>query len=657
MRKILILFLFLTTINFYSQNNIEYTFGKLTNEDLNLKKYVLDTTANAVVLLDLGNTVFLKRNGKTIISSKYYQKIKIFNTEGFKYATFIIPLYNNGTTTEKVIGIKAITHNNLDKTHLDKKHIYKERINEKRQEVRFTLPNLKKGSIIEVEYTIETPFIYNLIGWDFQSDIPKIFSQYKASIPGNFVYNRTLNGYLKLKTNDAVVKKNCFVVSEFERAASCEVVTYAMENIPAFIEEEYITNKDNFISKIKFELSEIQQIRGNTRNFTTTWKAVDKKFKNDKDIGGQLRKTKFFEDKLPAEIKNIDTDLEKAKAIFTYIQNHFTWNNKTGIFGSVNLKKAFEAEIGNVGEINISLINALKLVGLNTELVLISTRNNGFPTKLHPVISDFNYIIAKVNINNKSYLLDATSKLTPFGLLPYRCLNGYGRVMDFKNESYWFNIIPVKNSKTQLTASLKLNTDGTITGKLRKASFGYDALFRRNNILNKSEEDLIAEFETKFNTLEVTNYTTLPVIEINKPVIETIEFIIEKEDNFAKLYLNPFLSEQIKVNPFKQENRLYPVDFGYQRKYIVYFSLEIPKNYSVESFPESKAIALPDNKGSFILKIKKIEDSKITLNSTIKINKPVFYNNEYAFLKMFYNQIINSQKTPIVLKKTSNTHN
>lgn len=657
MKKIITLLLFLTTINFYSQNNSIYTFGKLTNEDLSLKKYELDTTANAVVLLDLGNTVFLKRNGKTIISSKYYQKIKIFNTEGFKHATFNIPVYNNGTTTEKVIGIKAITHNNLDKTPLDKKLIYKEKINEKRQEVKFTMPNLKKGSIIEVEYTIETPFIYNLTGWDFQSDIPKIFSQYKASIPGNFMYNRTLNGYLKLKINDAVVKKNCFVISEFERAASCEVVTYAMENIPAFIEEEYTTSKDNFISKIKFELSEIQQIRGNTRKFTTTWKAVDKKFKNDKDIGGQLRKTKFFEDKLPTELKNIDTDLKKAKTIFTFIQNHFTWNKKTGIFGTINLKNAFETKIGNVGEINISLINALKSVGLNTELVLISTRNNGFPTKLHPVISDFNYIIAKVNINNKSYLLDATSKLTPFGLLPYRCLNGYGRVMDFKNESYWLDIIPIKNSKIQLSASLKLNTDGTITGKLRKASFGYDALFRRNNILDKSEDDLIAEFETIFNNLEVTNYTTLPITEIDKPVIETIEFIIEKEDDFTNLYLNPFLSEQLKVNPFKQENRLYPVDFGYQRKYIVYFTLEIPENYSIESFPKSKAIALPENKGSFILKVKKEEASKITLSSTIKINNTIFYNNEYVFLKMFYNQIINAQKIPIVLKKISNTNN
>jgi len=104
---------------------------------------------------------------------------------------------------------------------------------------------------------------------------------------------------------------------------------------------------------------------------------------------------------------------------------------KYGIFGISKLKTAIENKTGNSSEINISLINVLKSVDLNAELVLLSTRNNGFATKLYPVISEFNYVIAKLNNNDKIYLLDATSKLKPFGQLPYQCLNGYGRVMDF----------------------------------------------------------------------------------------------------------------------------------------------------------------------------------------------------------------------------------
>ncbi|MDO9594628.1 MAG: hypothetical protein Q7J19_06515, partial [Lutibacter sp.] len=420
MKKIAILLLSFITINSYSQKNTEYTFGVLKNEELNLKTYNLDTVANALVLYESGHTVFKIKSDKVIISTKHYKKIKIFNREGYKHASFSIRLYNNKTGFESVDEIKAITHNHLNKTFLSKSEIFEEKVSENWKEVKFTMPNLKEGSIIEVEYTLETPFKFNLTGWEFQSDIPKIFSQYKASIPGNYFYNRKLNGYLKLKTNSSTIKKDCFSIPGNAGSANCEEVTYVMENIPAFEVEEYMTDKENFISKIKFELSEFLWFDGSKEKYTTTWEAVDREFKTDKNIGGQFKKNKLFIDKLPTEIKLLNSDLEKAKAVYSFIQDHFTWNNKYGIFGNINLKEAFENKVGNVGEINISLINALKAAGLKGELILLSTRENGFPTKLHPVITDFNYIIAKVTIDNKTYLLDATNKLAPFGLLPFK---------------------------------------------------------------------------------------------------------------------------------------------------------------------------------------------------------------------------------------------
>lgn len=651
MKKIAILLLSFITINSFSQKNNEYLFGELKNEDLNLIKYRPDTTANAIVLYESGYTVFKLNNDKVIISTKHYKKIKIFNREGYKHASFSIPLYNNKSDHESVSGIKAITHNNLNKTFLTDSQIFEEQVNEHWKEIKFTMPNLKEGSIIEVEYSVETPFKFNLTGWEFQSDIPKIFSQYKASIPGNYFYNRTLNGYLKLKTNSSTIKKDCFRVPGYAGSANCEEITYAMENIPAFQVEEYMTDKENFISKIKFELSELLWFDGKKEKYTTTWDAVDREFKTDKDIGGQFKKTKLFTDKLPPEIKLLNSDLEKAKAVYSFIQNHFTWNTKFGIFGNVKLKEAFENKVGNVGEINISLINALKVAGLNAELILISTRENGFPTKLHPVISDFNYIIAKVTIENKTYLLDATNKLAPFALLPYKCLNGYGRAMDFENESYWIDVVPVNDSKTDLSVSLKLNEDGTFNGKYKKESFGYHALFRREKIQNKSNDAVISEFESNFNNLEVIDYKIENQIDIEKPLVEIINVLIKNDDNATIHYLNPFFDEQYKENPFKQENRMYPIDFGYPKEYNVEFLLELPLNYAIKSLPESKTYVLPKNDAQFILTMKNNEENKVTLNSSIIIDKPVFNNFEYEALKILFNHIINTQKTYIIIQK------
>jgi len=650
MKKIAALFIILLSFQAYTQDQEDYTFGEISQEELNLKNYKLDTTANALVLFETGNTSFKIKKNTIIISTKFYKKIKIFNKEGYKHATFSVSLYNNKKNSEKVKKIKAITHNHSGKNYLFKDQIFEERINENWKEVKFTMSNLNDGSIVEVEYIIESPFKFNLTGWEFQSDIPKKYSQYKALIPGNYIYNRKLSGYLKLKINTSEIKKNCFNVPG-QGTSGCEKLAYAIENIPAFKAEEYMTDGDNFKSKINFELTEFKWFDGTNKKYTTTWNTVDKEFRTDKNIGGQIKKTKFFKNYLSTEIIAINSELEKAKAVYYFIQNHFNWNKKYSIFKNVKVKNAYENKIGNVGEINISLINTLKSAGLNVELVLISTRENGFATKLYPVISDFNYVIAKLNINNKSYLLDATDKFMPFGYLPFRCLNGSGRVMDFKNESYWFDIKAPSNSKLQLTANLTLNENGIITGKLRKENFGYNAIARRKEIANKTDDDVILEFENNFTNLEAINYTFENKTEKEKPLIETIEVEIDDLDSVTTKYLNPFFEEQLKSNPFKQENRQYPVDFGYTKTFNLNFSIKIAGNYKFKSLPKSKSISLPKNGGRFTYLIEKVNENQINLLSKIIINKPIFFNSEYEFLKEYFKIIINKQAQLITITK------
>lgn len=643
---LLILFLFL---NSYGQEQ-GYTFGKITNNDYNFKKEAIDSTANAVVLYETGISKFTDDERNVLVRTTFYYKIKLFNKDGFDHATFSIPIYYNKNNSEKIVDIKGITHNFTSKTHLSLNNVYKEQINSNWKEVKFTMPNLKEGSIIEVSYTLVTPFKFNLTGWKFQSEIPKLFSEYKASIPGNYVYNRKLVGGLKLKTNTSTIKKNCFYVSGYSGSANCEEVTYAMENIPAFVEEEYMTSPNNFKSKIKFELAKSIWFDGTTNKYTTGWKEVDKEFKSDKNIGTQLRKTKYFEQLIPLDIQNIQNDLEKAKAVYTFIQDYFTWNQKYGIFKNASVKEALENKTASASEINISLINALKSVDLKAELVLISTRNNGFPTTQYPVITDFNYVLAKVNINDSYYLLDATAKLNPFGLLPFACLNSFGRAMDFKNESYWVDIVPFKNNKTNYYVNLVLNEDGSLVGKMRQVNTGYHALNKRIDYQSKTEDDIITEFEESFNDLTVIDYSIDNRDDINKPLIETFEI----EFNFTntdKLYLNPFFGGSFKSNPFKQENRTYPVDFGYTKMYNLNYTLELPDSYKIETYPKDLMVNLENQKGNFTNKSRLTGDYKYSIYSSFKINSPIFYSQEYNDLKKIFEYAINSQKTPIVAQK------
>jgi len=648
------LFILVTLLSNYiiSQQKEVYTFGEVTTKENELKSYAKDTTANAVFLFENGETVFKDTRYYILISTKYYAKVKIFNKEGVDNATIEVPIYHNKETSEKVIKIKGYTHNSFQKTALNQKDIFTEKINENWSVVKFTMPNIKEQSIIEYEYTLESPFKFNFKGWDFQTDIPKLYSRFYALIPGNYIYNRSLIGSQELNFNEAKLKRRCFSLPGYAKVADCEELTYIMKNIPAFIEEDHMTSRKNYESRIKFELSQFNDFDGSRNKYTKRWQDVDKEFRIEKDIGRQLRKIEYLKKRIPDTIITLNGDLKKAKEIYNFIKNYFTWDKKIRLFKDVNVKEAFDNQVGNSTEINIALINALNAVGLNAEIVLLSTRNNGLPTKLYPVMTDFNYAIARIEINDKEYLLDATNKLLPFGMLPYKTLNGYGRVMNFKKGSYWIDIIPGNNYQTRISMNLKIDEDNNFEGLLHKSYNGYKAIEKRQKIKIVTKAKYLDDIENEDDKLIINSYKNSNLDDIDKPLSELFDITIENEDSFNKdvLLLNPFISSKISKNPFQLKERTYPVDFGYPRSFQFTLILTIPEHLKITSLPENNAFKLPNSGGMYLFNIEE-KDNKIMMISRFKINRSHFIPEEYPYLKEFYKQIIKTQNSLITLEK------
>ena len=652
-KNLLILQLFILSSSLFCQEKSPYKIGSISQADYELTVYEKDSTANAVFIYEHGKTTFHETDRRIVIRTKYYAKVKIFNKEGVKNATVRVPFYNNKQASEKVTKIRAITHNGLKKTGLHQNNIFTEKISEHWSEVKFTMPNIKDNSIIEYEYTLESPFKFTFKGWEFQDDIPKIYSEFYALIPGNYVYNRRLVGYQDLLKNISEIKKRCFSVSGVPGAADCEELTYAMKEVPAFIKEDYMTSRENYIASIKFELSEFHGFDGSKNKYTKSWKSIDKEFRADKDIGRQLKKVDYIKKKLPTHLIEGENNLAKAKKIYSYIQNYFTWNNKMRIFTEVRVKEAFENKVGNSSEINISLINALNAAGFDTEIMLMSTRNNGLPTKAHPIMSDFNYAIAKLNIGTESYLLDATNKEMPFGMLPFRILNGYGRVMNFKKGSYWHTINPKKNNLTNTTLNLKLNAKGNFQGAMHQSYNGYKAINKRKEIINLEEDDYLTKIEDAYvgdADLVVNSYNNTNLDSIDKPLKELFDITIDSELNGKYLLISPFIADKTSSNPFKLKERTYPVDFGYPSTYQYILKLEIPEAYKVKELPKKAGFSLPNNGGTYIFNIEQ-KNNEVTLISRITLKRSFYLPQEYPYLKEFYNQIIKTQKSLITLEK------
>ncbi|GAA4205700.1 hypothetical protein GCM10022289_25570 [Pedobacter jeongneungensis] len=651
-----LLFLLITSLTTQAQN---FNYGAITHDDYQFDRKTLDSNANAIVLKEFG-TASIQLDDNThslVLIFEHHVKIKIYNKEGFKEANIVIPTYKDSNREETISELKASTFNYVDnnfvETVMDKKAVFTENRSKYTRLTKFTLPNLKEGSVIEYSYILRSPNLFNYKTWEFQGDIPKVSSEYVAYIPGIYNYNVSLRGFQKLTDQKSELSKECLRLSGV--AIDCSKMTYLMKNVPAFIEEDNMTAPSNFKSAIYFELSDVQNINGGKTSYTKTWKDVDYELSNYKTLGDQMKRKDVFKELIPTITKGSTDDLEKAKAIYNYIKKQIKWNNYYGIYSEDNIKRALDTRTGNVADVNLSLIAALSAANLDAEAVLLSTRDNGTVNKLYPVMSDFNYLVAKVNIGDKSYLLDATEPLLPFALLPLRCINDQGRVINLKKPSYWIDLIASQKSTTNYVLTGKMTTDGKIIGTLLTHSMGYSAYAKRKDISRyNSPDEYVEKLDERLTRIKILEHSISNLDSVENALTEKyeIEFTVNDGSNNKQFYFSPFFINPISKNPFNLNERTYPVDLGAASDERIVINVTLPGNYELLEKPKDMAVGLPNAGGKYLLQTG-LQDNTISVNQIMQLNHAIYQADEYLYLKEFYSKIIQNQKTEFLLKKAN----
>lgn len=664
--KLLIFLLFTTFV--YSQ---EYELGKVTIEELKETKHPKDTSAVAVVLFEKGKTSFNyeEMNGFSI-TTEVLVKIKIYKKEGFEWANRKIRHYIDGKK-ETVSFSKGVTYNlvngEIEKTKLKSSGEFTEKINNFWSETKIVMPNVKEGSIIEYAYTIKSPFISNFPEWSFQKNIPVNYSEYTTLIPEYFVYNTFTKGFSNIKVtrnsdNKRMPYSYSYVdVSRAGTAKSERVTTeiqfvenrtnYLVENVPALKEESFVNNLDNYTSSILHELSMTKYPNSPTKSYSSDWESVVKTIYDNEDFGGQLNKANFYEDDLNALLKEATTSEDKIITIFSYIKNRLNWNGYVGYYSDKGVKKAYQEKTGNTADINLLLVSMLNYAKLNASPILLSTRSNGIP--IFPSRNGFNYVIAGVELSNGSVvLLDATNKNAVPNIIPENALNWFGRLVRKNGTSEMVDLYPKKVSLETISILAELKSDGSISGKQRKQLTDYNAFRFRSRHANRNHDDYVQELEKEHNFSAVENYEVTNTNDLSKPIVETYSFSSNSMTDIidSKIYITPMLFHQMDVNPFKAEERAYPIDFNFPSKDTYNFSIKIPEGYVVESKPETLNLNMNQNMVSFRYSVSE-NLGTIQLSCVIEVNSPIIESDYYPHLKELFNQIVLKQNEKIVLVK------
>src|SRR5690606_35809576 len=669
MRKLIVLLIVLNSLFLGAQ---DYNFGKVSKEELSEKSNPMDSAVVATYLYKYRRTYFeyIQNSGFQLVTD-VHERIKVYNKDGFDYATRKINLYKDGGTKEKISGLRANTYNlvndRIEDSKLKSDGEFVIDLSKFYDQKTFTLPNVREGSIIEYKFKLQSPFISVVDEFRFQHDIPvkKLVASFE--VPEYFSYNVNTKGFLPIvpkieSGNDEITFNDrtrtggagfSTVKTSFNSSKirfSKKISRYDLTDIPALKNEPYVNNIDNYRSAVKYELAFTKFPNSPIENYSTNWEAVVKKIYESPDFGTELTKKGYYEKDLEPLLVNIDDPLKKVSIIFDYVKSKVKWNGYYGKYTDVGVRQAYKEQTGNVAEINLMLTSMLRSAGLNADPVLISTRDNGIP--IFPTREGYNYVISGVVISDDIVLLDASSSYSTPNVLPLRALNWEGRMIKKDGSSTLVNLYPTDTSIESIALNIDVRDNGDLEGKIRRSKMGHDAMHYRGEYNYGNEDEYIEKLENKYGGLEITDFEVVNKDNLSESISESYGFIQENGAEIIgnRLYFSPLFFLGIKENPFKLEKREFPVDFAYPSETKYRIGVSLPEGYIVETLPEPSRIKLPDDLGDFTFNVV-ATSGRIQILVNTKIDQSIISPVYYESLKDYFKLIIGKMNEKIVLSK------
>ncbi|MDR2955996.1 MAG: DUF3857 domain-containing protein [Prevotella sp.] len=655
MKKItfILLFLLISFLGNAQLANYTQEEGKVTEYEMLMTEYEKDKDAEAVTIYDLGEYYFVgdRTQGDFLLYMEKRIKIKILKREGIDYANFEIPYYKEKQNWEKIPLIKGAVYNvengKLKITELTIENISDEKISDNIRLKKIAFADVREGSVIELSYTIETPYFSKMREWVFQKRIPVVSSRLNYRAIPYYEYNYQVKGINKLDEFESVTN---FQEKRFEQLIYNETdFKFGMKDIPAFRDEEFITSPKDYLIAVNFHLSKLRDL--NTwveKDIFITWSTICNDFlKNDK-FGKFIQNSEKEAKKVFKTLAlNNKTPLQKLEAIAEHVKYNYKWNGVNGEYANDKLSDFLKNKTGNSGNINLFLVGLLQAANIEVYPVVLSTRDNGFIYKDYPSRDFFNYVITQARIDGKVYNIDATESLLYFNDLPQRCINVEGLVVKPKSEEWTYTVqkgVFVTQKELELTI---VPGESKVRVNARFAGTGGSAYDFRQIYLGKKGN--LSKYLKDKNNIDVKGAVEVPEKDVLKrPFMFSFDFDMGIENTPNKLSINPFCNLAISGNPFKQDQRTYPVDLVYMRGDNYRSVVNIPEGYKVEYMPDSFTI---DNDLMTITYTAKVENNDITVNAGYSFKQIVYAAEDYAKLQSLFTDIIKKFSEMVVLEK------
>ncbi|MFG6687502.1 DUF3857 domain-containing protein [Mariniflexile sp. HNIBRBA6329] len=468
----------------------------------------------------------------------------------------------------------------------------------------------------------------------FDSFHPILQSSLKIIVPKNHkLFYKSVNGKLDPK------------ISKLE---NYDLYEWKVENLPEIPQEEYYMPNTVDVAKY-LHISTIP-----------SWNDISIWYSDlvRSNIEVDTRVKDVFETLFPKGYKHLK-DEEKAKIIYNYIKNNFTYSSvsfRQSGYVPQKPSKTIKTGLGDCKDFSTLYVTLANMAELKANLVLVLTSDYGRNEMVLPN-TDFNHCIAKVEIDGKEQFLELTDKYLPFKSLPVSLRGASVLEIPFnfdENKKYdLFKLDNVLREPSVFTndVTININNDKVTMGINTKftghINSYYASVFDEPNleVVKKSiHDDLKNQIKDDFILDELINIERLD----NDKIIQyTSNISLDKKINkigSINIFQLPVVSHPYTSDIVSLENRKYPIEYiQYENldEYFNTYNLFINEGMSFVEIPKNQKFTFKEH--LYEISYSKVKENHLQINMHAKPSLEEVNIEEYPAFKTYVKSILDAE--------------
>ena len=545
------------------------------------------------------------------------------------------------------------------KSKLSSQYIYREKVDENWNVVKFSIPNVKVGTVIEYRYKYSSNNPYSIDSWKIQESIPVFKSYYEVLIPVYYQYRFQTKGYeyidcqksTQSRTYDIRVNTGSGYISRTVNVPLNRLV-FSADTLPALKDEPFVWCKNEYRTLVDFELFGVQFPGAIFEGYSSSWTKVKELLLEHEYFGAHIKglsrlKNPFWGLQEQARLDTMDTE-NQIRLLFQILKGRMQWDGSYALM-SRNISEAIRQGKGSNADLNFVFLRMLSDANIKAYPVLICERDKGSLPLQTPSIDKLStFVIVAYAPDGKAFYIDGSVEHGDINILPPELMVSQGALFDLDRDQI-LDLTSVSKNGTRVNITAQLQPDGTLLGNRQTRYQGQNSAEFKSTYADKGLDTYKQELE-KDQQITITNIELEQTDGLSSSCSEVLSFKKTTQVSGEYIYVNPMIFPDESKNVFTSVNRKLPIEFPYLQSVRATVSLDVPKGYIVDEIPKSITAKFEDNKLYMSYVIYTSED-KVQLRYQFDISTLRISPQSYHQFRQFWETLVTKNNEQIVFKK------